>query len=89
MGLVGSGLKIFFDERESTLIGRLNGREFVRILSNIINNSVESFESPSGEIRLGCDVSGQHLAIWISDTGKGIPSAVLPILSQRQFSHGK
>lgn len=59
-----------------------NSVELKRILSNLINNSVEAIAS-SGLITVLCSGNDQGFAISVEDNGKGIPSEVLPELSQK------
>ncbi|HSN27964.1 MAG TPA: HAMP domain-containing sensor histidine kinase, partial [Kofleriaceae bacterium] len=42
-------------------------------LANLVGNALK-FTQPGGTIRIGADVSGDRVAIWVSDTGPGIPS---------------
>jgi signal transduction histidine kinase len=65
-------------------------REFKRIISNLINNSVEAMKE-SGRISLSLTQSADSktLTLEIRDTGKGIPPEILSQLGTRGFSHGK
>ncbi len=57
---------------------------FQRVLSNLINNAVESIEERVGEVRVNAKMGSGKLTLTIRDSGKGIPSDVLSKL----FSYG-
>lgn len=71
---------------------KVSEAEFKRILSNIINNSIESFE-PRGQgsvtLALKPAAESAFIHIVISDTGKGISPEILPQLGQRRLTFGK
>jgi len=70
------------------LFANINSIEFSRVLSNLINNSVESITG-KGSISLSIeDIEGDVL-VTVKDNGKGIPSSVLTRLGEAGFSHGK
>lgn len=62
--------------------------ELKRVLSNLINNSVEAIES-RGKVTLSISTEGESHLIRIRDTGKGIPDSVIPLLMKKGFSYGK
>lgn len=62
--------------------------EFSRILSNLINNSVEAFEK-SGKVTIALKEEQNRVVITILDNGKGIPEAVLKKLGNRGETFGK
>jgi signal transduction histidine kinase len=47
--------------------------KLLEILDNLVQNAVKFTEM--GSISLGYDVLGDHVRIWVKDTGKGIPEA--------------
>ncbi len=58
----------------------INENEFVRVVYNIISNSIK-FTPDSGEIKLETKtVNGNKISIEISDTGIGISKELLPII---------
>lgn len=61
-----------------------------RMLSNIINNSVDSFDQKEGKITLFLDADDEEVRITIEDTGKGMkPELVQKILNYTAVSEGK
>lgn len=60
-----------------------------RMLSNLINNSVEAFHSKAGSIVLDLSVVNNHIEILICDNGPGIPKEVLNKIGTFGYSHGK
>ena len=86
----GRSFKIILDGYEETAscFSNINLTVFKRILSNIINNSVEAL-NPDGYvcIQLSCDEG--FVDITIQDNGCGIPPAVLPNITEDGFSYGK
>lgn len=65
---------------------KMNKTVLDTILSNIINNSVEAMSSGQGQIDVSCLCSRDFAQIKISDTGKGIPHDVLPLIFEKNFS---
>ena len=86
----GRPFKIILDgyQEASPCFSSINLTTFKRILSNIINNSVEAL-NPDGYvcIQLSCDKG--YVDIMIQDNGCGIPPAVLPSITEDGFSYGK
>ncbi len=61
-----------------------------RLLSNLINNSVESLDDcEAGIISLKLEDEGEYSKLIIEDNGKGIPDEILPMLGQKRISVGK
>ncbi|MDR2067823.1 MAG: HAMP domain-containing histidine kinase [Holosporaceae bacterium] len=44
-----------------------------RMMSNIINNSVEAFEGKSGVVKIGLMIENDNVKIVVEDNGKGMP----------------
>ncbi len=59
-----------------------------RVLSNLINNCVESFSGP-GKVEILLEADSAEVKIIVKDNGSGIPAAILPTLMERGASHGK
>lgn len=72
------------------LFANIDPNEFKRVLSNLIDNSVEAFKNNSGivELILKTNPSNQ-IELLIKDNGKGIPENILPKLGTRGETHGK
>ena len=74
------------------LFANIRINEFKRVLSNLVNNSVESFENEHGvvEIEIGkCANDPTKVMIRIHDNGKGIPAELIPELGQKGKTFGK
>lgn len=64
--------------------------EFRSILSNIFNNSIESFDEAFGSIVVSLEsLDRDRMQMRISDNGSGIPQSVLAELGVKQVSYGK
>ena len=67
----------------------INQVEFSRVLSNLINNSVESFSDSSGEVLLSLTGYNNKIQLLINDNGKGIPEEMMNKIGTEGFSYGK
>lgn len=65
-----------------------NSTDFIRILSNLINNAAEAISGP-GKITIATRLSNKHVEISVLDTGKGIPKVLLGSLMQAGATFGK
>lgn len=63
--------------------------ELKRMVSNIINNSIEAFRDDSGVIDLMLSENSDTLSIQIKDNGKGIPSHLLETAFERGATFNK
>lgn len=70
------------------LFSKIDPSEFKRVLSNLINNSVEAIAG-SGQIAIELESVASRIEISVSDDGKGIPPHVLPQLMKKGASFGK
>jgi hypothetical protein len=70
------------------LFAKVDGTELMRVLSNLINNSVEAIRV-SGWVRVILDTHEGFVSILIEDNGKGIPPEVLSKLGQPGNTFGK
>lgn len=62
--------------------------EFKRILSNILNNAIESIAN-NGEIIINFYLLNHNVIISVEDNGCGIPEEILSALFTKQLSFGK
>jgi len=84
------GVQIDFDITTESygLFSKVELREFKRILSNLINNSVEALKD-GGNVRVALVAAIDKVEIKVSDNGKGIASDVLAKLGQKGETFGK
>jgi len=73
---------------DSEIFVKIGSSDLKRVLSNLIDNSVEAF-SESGNVTVSFQESKSDVLITISDNGKGIAQDVLPKLFQKGASFGK
>lgn len=66
-----------------------NQVELKRILSNLINNSVEAFPNNTGKVEIKVLGYSNTIRIQIKDNGKGIPQNILKTLGQKGVSFQK
>lgn len=66
-----------------------NRTEFRSVLSNVINNAVESTEGQAGRVQVSVKNSSPNVSIEITDNGKGIPRPLMPRLTEQGFTFGK
>lgn len=76
-------------QRDYGLSARLDPVEFRRLLSNLINNAVESLDSGSGAVRVDHFARDGRVVVTVEDTGRGIAPEVLLRLGRRGETHGK
>jgi signal transduction histidine kinase len=60
-----------------------------RIVSNLVNNSVEAFEGEKGEINIYFRREHKTVSIVVSDNGKGIPASIIGKLGKEGATFGK
>ncbi len=84
------GLKIDFDHSKSYgLFAQIQPTEFGRVLSNLLNNAIESLGECGGEVAVSLNKNSGRAVIEIKDNGKGISREVLSKLGERGETHGK
>ncbi len=71
------------------LFAMIDATELKRTISNLINNSIESFTNDIGKVSVAVKGWSDKVIITIQDNGKGIPDAILKRIGQRGFSYGK
>lgn len=60
-----------------------------RILSNLVNNSVEAMNSKVGTIKILLFRELNQLRLVVQDDGDGIPENIIPLLGHKMVSFGK
>jgi signal transduction histidine kinase len=71
------------------IFSHLQPIEFGRLLSNIINNAIESIIAPSGRVSIQLNADDHWAEVTISDNGKGMSAQTLKRIGERGFSDGK
>ncbi len=87
-GLVGNKIQLSLDLDAKLVSTNINDGDIGRILSNILNNAIESIESV-GEVRVNLRYFDKLALISIMDNGIGIPDHILEVLGSREISFGK
>lgn len=84
-------IKITFDYEDSSygLFSIIKAADFNRILSNLINNAIESLDDSGGHIVVKLTKHDNCVLIKIEDNGKGIPPQILEKLGERGVTYGK
>jgi len=83
-----TGLKMEFNDVPEEVKALVEPKELQRLLSNLINNSVEAFAGP-GEVAVSLSALDGKVLIEVKDNGKGIPPEILTKLGQKGETHGK
>ncbi|MGZ3774076.1 MAG: sensor histidine kinase [Bdellovibrio sp.] len=89
-----SGLEIDVDLKNSFgAFAEINSNEFKRVLSNLINNSVEALNNHQGKVVVGIKKVGSantgKVEVSVKDNGKGIPPHILEKLGELGVTDGK
>jgi signal transduction histidine kinase len=66
-----------------------DGKDLMRLLSNLINNSVEAFKENNGEVVVAVRAHKESIQLTIKDNGVGIPPEVLTRMGEAGVTHGK
>lgn len=84
------GIKIESDFHDGYgLFSNIDVIEFKRVLSNLINNSIEAFSISGGVVKVNLSRVNDEVQITIIDNGKGIPKSVLKRIGEKGVSFGK
>jgi len=86
------GIRIEFNYTKESygLFALILPSEFKRVLSNLINNSVEALTQHEGVVELFLlTTKSSQIELMIKDNGKGIPHQILAKLGKRGETHGK
>jgi hypothetical protein len=70
------------------LFSSVQPTELRRVLSNLIDNSVEAC-GERGSVQVGIKGDARHVTITVTDNGRGIPSELLPRLGRLGETYGK
>lgn len=71
------------------LFAKVNPLELKRVISNLINNSVEALINGQGKIVVGISGNERNITVTIRDNGKGISEALSRRLGEYGLSVGK
>jgi signal transduction histidine kinase len=63
-------------------VAQVDSQAIYRVLLNLVVNAVEACEHNEGSVSILCVCTDQGCTIRISDTGIGIPEAIIPHLSE-------
>jgi len=77
------------DEKSYGLFSRIQPIEFKRLLSNLINNAVQSLDGNKGRVIVSLKLNGTEVELIITDNGKGIPKEILEELGREGATFGK
>lgn len=58
--------------------------DLIRILDALLSNAVK-YAGAGSEVEIGCRTDGDRIALWVSDTGPGVPESELPKIVDRFF----
>jgi len=83
-----AGVKIEFTGVSDGIKALVEPKELQRLISNLVNNSVEAFNGP-GRVSIVVSVLDEKALIEVKDNGKGIPAVILAKLGQKGETHGK
>lgn len=83
-----AGLKIEFSAGADSVKAAIDAKELQRIISNLVNNSIEAFSGP-GIVAIRLASADSQVLIEIKDDGKGIQPEILARLGQKGETHGK
>lgn len=82
-------IELRLEESARGLFAVVEPVEFKRLLSNLINNAVESFDERGGAVTVSLSSRDGRALLTVQDNGKGIPLDILARLGQRGETHGK
>jgi signal transduction histidine kinase len=85
---LGVNIQTNFSQNSFGLFANIQKSELKRILSNLINNSVEAVKN-KGRIEISAELVSDAITIIVQDNGCGIPADVLPKLLKRGASFNK
>lgn len=88
---LSDGCKFAFVGGDSSVMWELpiESDTLLRIVSNILNNSLEAIDTTKGLIQIHTLYSAGLVSIAIEDNGKGIPQEYIPLIRNGGFTFGK
>ncbi|MBI4403135.1 MAG: hybrid sensor histidine kinase/response regulator [Deltaproteobacteria bacterium] len=84
----GIQIKLDLGKSSGDLFAQVNGSEFKRMLSNLIDNAVHATDK-GGDIWVRLEAFDSQISVTIEDSGKGIPPEMIERLGERGFSFQK
>ena len=76
-------------ENDPNILLFIDQNSIARVISNIINNSVEAMDKPRGIIEIELKAFTEKVIISIKDNGRGIPKTILDQLGKVEISYNK
>lgn len=86
---IGIELDGRLDQASYGLFAKIQPTEFKRMISNLVNNSVEVLGEKGTVTVALVKMEDDRIQIKVQDNGKGIPPEILAKLGQRGATHGK
>lgn len=84
----GANIELSVDETSYGAFAKVEAQAFLRVLSNLIDNSVEAI-GESGRVEIRLSATPSTVQIMIQDTGVGMPPEILARVGQKGESFGK
>ncbi|OGR40801.1 MAG: hypothetical protein A2X35_09910 [Elusimicrobia bacterium GWA2_61_42] len=82
------GVAIEFSGAGEEIQAAVDPKELQRLVSNLVNNSIEAFNGP-GMVEVSLSAADGKAVLQVKDDGKGIPPELLSRLGQKGVTHGK
>lgn len=83
-----AGVKIEYPELAGEIRALVEPKEFQRLVSNLVNNAVESFKR-GGTVKISLTALDGKALLTVQDDGKGMPAELLARMGQKGASQGK
>ena len=71
------------------VLSKMEPTEFCAVISNLVNNAVESYPGKSGKVLIEHEIRDATAMVSVVDEGKGIPEEYLSQLGSKQITVGK
>lgn len=85
---IGIDIHLHLDRQSYGLFAQVHPRELKRVISNLLNNSVEAL-TDRGKVDIFLRREGCDIEISIRDNGRGIPDDLVPKLGVKGETYGK